>query len=140
MSRVLACGLSAVVATDAVVRDVHVIEVGRYPGKRCMAVIAVVATRNVRRVLAGRRIAVMAGNAGSQYLGVVHHISWRERHVIVAVLANITRIYMVRILAGGLHAIVTIDAIGGDADVVKVGGRPGNRCMTVIAIVAAENM
>ncbi len=61
MCGVFADGVAAVVATETIAGDVHVIEIGRYPGTRRMAVLAVVTTGNVSRVLSGRYHAVMAG-------------------------------------------------------------------------------
>ena len=74
MGRVLAGRVGAVVAADAVARDIHVIEVGREPGDGCMAVVAVVAARDVRRVLARGSVAVVTGEAGSEHLRVVDNI------------------------------------------------------------------
>ena len=74
VGRALAGCVGAVVAADAVARDVHVIEIGREPGDGRVAVVAIIAARDMSRVLAGCRVAVMTGNAGSEYLGVVHHI------------------------------------------------------------------
>ena len=74
MGGVLARRVGAVVAADAIARDINVIEVRRDPRNRCMAVVAVVAAGDVRRVLARGRIAVVAGEAGPEDLRVVHDI------------------------------------------------------------------
>lgn len=58
----------------------------------------------------------------------------------VAVLADVGRLHMRRTLAGGVGAIVTTNAIVDDVGVVKVGGSPGDRCMTVIAIDTTRDM
>ena len=52
---------AAVVAAEAVAGDVDVIEVGGYPGVDRMAVVTVVTTGYVSRVLSGRDNAVMTG-------------------------------------------------------------------------------
>ena len=83
--------VSAVVATDAVVRNVHVIEVGRYPGNGRVAVVAVVTASDVGWVLASGRVAVVAGEAGPEYRGVVDGIGGYPGHVVVTILANIGR-------------------------------------------------
>ena len=57
---ILARGFGAVVALDTVADDVHVVEIGRYPGHCCMAVIAIIAAGDMGRVFAGRDQAVMA--------------------------------------------------------------------------------
>ncbi len=53
--------IGAVVASDAVTRNVHVIEVCRQPASRRVTIVAVIAGSDVRRVLAGGRDAVMTG-------------------------------------------------------------------------------
>ena len=58
---VFADGVAAVVATETIAGDVYVIEIGGYPGTRRMAVIAVVTTGYVSRLLSGRYHAGMTG-------------------------------------------------------------------------------
>jgi len=140
MRRMLARRVGAVVATDAVVRNVYVIEVGGNPGNGCVAVVTVVTTGKVGWVLAGRGVAVMAGEAGPEYLRVVNRVGGCERHVVVTVLAHVARIDMGWILAGCLDTVMTVDTVCGNAAVVEIRGRPGNRCMAVVAIVAAQNV
>ena len=48
---------------EAVARDVHVVEVGRDPCRRRVAVVAVVAAGDMGLVLAGRHDAVVAREA-----------------------------------------------------------------------------
>ena len=74
MGGVLARRIGAVVAADAIARDIDVIEVRRNPRNRCMTVIAVVAARDVRRVLARGGVAVVTGEAGPEDLRVVNHV------------------------------------------------------------------
>ena len=52
--RVLAGCIIAIVAAEAIARDIYVIEICRYPGHRTVAIVAVIATRNVVGCLAGR--------------------------------------------------------------------------------------
>ena len=54
-----------------------------------MAIVAIVATCNVRWVLARRYVPIVAGGTRPQHLGVVDRIGWRPDNVVVAVLANI---------------------------------------------------
>jgi len=91
MGWVFARRVGAVVATDAVARNVHVIEVGGNPGNGRVAVVAVVTARDVSWVLAGRRVAVVAGDAGPEYRGVVDGVGGCPGHVVVTILANIGR-------------------------------------------------
>lgn len=57
--RGLARGLGSVVAAEAIARDIDVIEVRGHPTGCRMAVIAVVATGDMRGILAGRGCTVM---------------------------------------------------------------------------------
>ena len=72
--RAFANRVDAVVATDAIARDIDVIEIRGNPGCRRMAVIAVVATRDVRQILASRDRSVVAGETGSDHLGVIDKV------------------------------------------------------------------
>ena len=71
MGRVLAGRVGAVVAADAIARDIHMIEIRRDPRNRCVAVVAVIAARYVRRVLARSPIAVVACIAAAKHLCVI---------------------------------------------------------------------
>ena len=104
--RVLAGCIRAVVTAETVVGDVDVIEVGRDPRDCRMAVIAVVAAGDMRGMLAGCGVAIVAGHAGSEHVGVVHHVSRRPGHVVVAVLADVRRGDVRRVLAGCISAVV----------------------------------
>ncbi len=55
----LAGGVGTVVTANTIVDDIHVIEIRRHPGDARVAVVAVVAARNMGRVLAGGDCAVM---------------------------------------------------------------------------------
>jgi hypothetical protein len=88
MGRVFARGIRAVVAADAVTRDIHVIEVRGNPADGRVAVVTVVAARDVGRMFAGRRVAVMAGETGAEHLGVIHHVRrptllWQSSHTLL---------------------------------------------------------
>jgi len=126
MCRRLAGGLRAVVAAHAIASDIDVVEGGRQPGNRRMAVVAGIAAGDVGWMFTGRRDAIMAGAASAQYLGVIDGKGGRPDIRRVAVLANIGCLYMCRRLAGGLRAIVAAHAIASDIDVVEVGRQPGN--------------
>ena len=60
MVYVLAGRVRAVVATNAIAGDTHVVEGCRYPAVGRMAIIAIVTTRDMGRVLADRDAAVVA--------------------------------------------------------------------------------
>ncbi len=70
-----ASSIDTVVTANAIVDDIHMVEIRRYPGDACMAVIAVVATGNMGRMLACRRNTVMAGATSSDDLRVIDRIS-----------------------------------------------------------------
>ena len=137
---ILARRIGAVMAADAVVGDVRVIEVGRDPRVGRMSVFAVVAAGDVGRVLAFGRVAIMAGEAGANDLRMIDHVGGYKRHDVVAVFADHSGVDVCRILPDGLDAIMTAGAIPADAGVVKIGGCPAGRRVAVIAIVAARNM
>ena len=69
--QVLTGGLCAVMATRAGCRDVGMIECGGNPGIGRVTFIAVIAARNVRLVLACSREAIVAREAGADYLCVI---------------------------------------------------------------------
>ena len=71
MRRGLAGGVGAIVATDTVSRNVHVVEVGRQPGNRCMTVLTIVAAGNMRRMFSNRSNAVVARATGSDDLRMI---------------------------------------------------------------------
>ncbi len=120
VSQVLASRFHAIVATYAVTRDAHVIEIRRSPARCRVTVITRIATGDMRWVLAGCRDAVMARAAGADHLGVVNGKRGRKNIGVVAVLADITGLDMCRILTRGIGAIVTVDAVASDIDVIKI--------------------
>ena len=122
MLRVLASRDRAVVATETIARDVGVVVVGWQPGDRGMAVVAVIAARDMCRVLARSNDAIVAGAAAAQYLCVIHGERWYPHSAVVAVLADIRRQRMSWGLAGPGYAVMAIDAVADDARMIKIGG------------------
>ncbi len=51
---------------------------------------------------------------------MVDPVDRREKHFIVAVLADVGRLDMRRVLADGLGAVVATEAIAGDIDVIEI--------------------
>jgi hypothetical protein len=88
----LAGCIDAVVAAEAVARDVGMVEIRRLPGCGGMTVVAVVAAREVRRVFASCDYAVMAGEAGADDLGVVYSSCRRPGVDAVTILADVSRV------------------------------------------------
>lgn len=138
--RRLAGRFHAVVATDAVAHDIDMIEVGRNPRRRCMAIITGIATDDVRRIFAGRNRAVVTGRTGADYLRVVHDVRRHPEHAVVAVLAHGRGLNMGGVLAGRVRAVMAARAITGDADVIEIRRDPGDRRMAVVAGIAAQDM
>lgn len=82
----------------------------------------------------------MATGTAPQDVGMIDPV-YREPNVsVVAVLANICRLYVVSRLAGRITAIVATGAAAGDTGMVESCRRPRARAVAVVAIVAAGNM
>jgi len=77
MRRSLACCVAAIVAARAIVNDIGVVEIRRYPRNGRMAVIAIVAATDVGGMFAGRRGAIVAGVASACYLRVIYRVRRR---------------------------------------------------------------
>lgn len=138
--RSLAGRIGAIVTTEAVVRDTGMIEISGCPGDRRVAIVTVVAARNMASILAGRRNAVMTGAAAAEHLGVVNR-EGRCKHVgHVAVFAHLACLNVLRVFPGCIGAIVATRAISRDVDMIKIGRQPGHGRMTVLAVIAAGNM
>jgi hypothetical protein len=112
------------VATHTIAGDTDVIKIGRKPADRRVTVVTAVIARNVGWMFAGRRYAVVAGTAGAQHLRVIHGIGRRENTRIVAILANIGRLYVRRSFANRVNTIVAARTVIQDADMIKVSRPP----------------
>ena len=64
----------------------------------------------------------------------------RKRNGAVAVLTNVGRLRVCRILADRIRTIVAADTVAVDIDVVKIRRQPCNCAMAVVAVVTARNM
>ena len=133
-------GNGAVMTFVAIPGDIHMVEIGRYPGHCCMAVITVITAGDVSRMFAGRDQAVMARRTDSKYLCVIYCVDRCPENIVVAVLANIGCVDMSRMFTGGTCAVMTINAIARDVGMVEVRWNPRRGCVAVIAIVAAGNV
>jgi len=127
-------------AVDTVANDVDVVEVRRNPGGGRMAVVAIVAAHNVRRVLARRGNTVVAGRADADYLQMVNGVGRRPNDVVVAVLADIRCRNMRGILASCADAVVAVNAVADDIGMIEVGWNPGDGRVAIVAIVTAGDM
>jgi len=122
---------------ERLVGQPRVTEIGRRPTIRGMALTAIHGSIEVALVLAGGIRAVVAGCTGAQHLVVVYGSHRRPDDRCVARLADVGRLYVRRALARGVCAVVTTETIVDDVGVVKGRGRPGDRRMAVIAVIAA---
>lgn len=86
-----------------------------------MAVVAIIAARDVGWVLAGRYEAVMAGAACTYDLRVVDGVHRHPDVRCMAVLADIGCLDMREALAGGVNAVVAAGAIARDIYMIEVG-------------------
>lgn len=127
MCRVLAGRFYAIVAARAIAGNSYVIEIRGQPTSCRMAVIAIVAARDMRRMLACRRRAVMARTASTEDLCVVDSIGRRENIGIVTILTNVSCLYMGRNLANGINTVVATGTIIGDTEVVESRWPPTHR-------------
>ena len=121
VSRALACRAAAVMAAYAIAGNTHVVETRRSPGGRRVTVVAGIAARDVRRVFARRNYAVMTGAAGANNLRVVDRKHGCEYIGRVTVLAHIAGLNMRRrIFASGIQAVMAVDTVTGDVQMVEV--------------------
>ena len=131
----LARRLHAVVTAEAIASDVDVIEIGRQPAIGRVTIAAVVATRNMRRVLACRCDAIVAGAAGAHHLGMVNRYCRHIGYGAVAILADIAGLNMSHTLARGCNAVVAGNAIADDTGVIKKCGQPPRDIVAVVALI-----
>jgi hypothetical protein len=124
----------------AVARDVRVVEVRWRPPDGRVAIITVVATGEVGRMFAGGGIAVMTGTATTEYLCVINSYYWQPTNRVMAILTDVSGLYVGRILAGRVRAVVAARAITGDVDMIEVRGDPTGGRVTIVAIVAADDV
>lgn len=82
----------------------------------------------------------MTRAAGADDLGMVNGKNGRKHVGVMAILADVARLDVRRILAGCLDTVVAIDAVAGNVDVVEICWYPAGRCVAVVAGVATRNV
>ncbi len=102
-----------------------------------MTVIAVIAARDMRRVLAGGSDAVVAGAATPDYLGVIDYHHGLPHIRGVAVFTDVRRQGVCRALTRCVRAVMAVYAVSRDGRVIEGCRQPGDRRVAVIAGVAA---
>ncbi len=120
VSQALACRIGTVMAATAVAGNVRVVEIRRQPADGRVAVVAVIAARNVCRVFAGGCHAIMTGPAGPDYLCVIHREHWCPHVGRMAIFTDITGLNVRCILTGGIGAVVAGDTIASDIQMIKI--------------------
>ncbi len=137
---VFAGRVAAVMAARTIARDSCMVKVGRGPCDGGVAIIAIVATRKMGRMLAGRGHAVMTRATAAEYLCVVHRVRWRKGHRVVAVLADIGGLHVRWVFPSCIGTVMAARAIARDIDVIKICRNPAGSGMTVVTAVAARNV
>lgn len=105
-----------------------------------MAVVAVIAAGDMRRVLACCSDAIMAGATAANDLGMVNNDDRRKHSRAMAVFANVRRLHVSRIFANRFRAVMTVHAIGRYQAVIERRRQPASSGMTIITGIAARDM
>lgn len=105
---------------NTVVNDVGVVKISRRPGDCCVAVVAIIATRDMCGMFAGGRDAIVAGTTRSDDLGVIHGECRNPGIRRMAILANIGGLNVRCIFTGRIGTIVATKTVTRNVYVVKV--------------------
>ena len=116
------------------------VEVGRHPCRGRVAVVAVVATGDVRRVFAGCGDAVVAAAARADDLRVIDGERRQPPGRGVAVFAEVRRLNVFRVLARCVETVVAARTATVDPSVVEHDGDPRRAGMAVIALFTRLRM
>lgn len=124
MRRILASRVDAVVAAGAITGDVDVVKIRWQPAHGRVAIVTVIATREMVEVFAGCCDAVMTGSTAAKHLRVIDHVRWQPGYGVVAILTDVRRQNVGCVLARRVSAIVTTGAISRDIDMVEIRWHP----------------
>jgi hypothetical protein len=102
-----------------------------------MAVVATVVAGDMRRVFARCGKTVMTGAAATEDLCVIDRVDGSPQVTVVAILTDVAGLYMCQVFAGSIQAVVAACAIARNIQVVKCRRSPGDRCVAVVAGIAA---
>ena len=122
----LAGRVCSVMAAGTIVDNIGVIEIRWQPGDSSMAVIAIIATGDMRWVFANGYHTVMTRAASSNNLSVVDTKGRNPGVRRMAIFADNAGENMVSVLPRCVSAVVAARTIPCDVDVVKVRGQPAN--------------
>ena len=92
-----------------------------------MAVIAGITARKMRRMFACRDDAVVTAVAGADNLSVVNREDRRKDVGVVAILTIVTGENMRQVLANGIDAVMAVNTLTSDVQMVEVGWQPTHR-------------
>lgn len=107
-------------AARAIVGDIGVVEIRWQPAGGRVAIVAIIAAGNMRWMSSGRLHPVVTTAARAKNLGVINGKDRREDVSGMAVLAYVGRLHMRGSLTGGIGAVVAVNAVAGDVDVVEI--------------------
>ncbi len=127
-------------AAAAVAGDACVIEIRGCPCNSRVAIITVIATRQMCRMFSGRSIAIMTGAAAAKNLRVIHGVGRHPGHRVMAIFTDIRCLHVARIFAGGIAAVVAARTVSRDVGVIKISRDPAIRRMTIVTTVSAGNV
>lgn len=125
---------------ERLVSQPGVTEIRGSPPIRRMTLTTIHGGIEVPRVLAGGIGAVVARRAGPKHLVVVHSGHWFPDSCVVAIFADIRRLYVEWAFAGCVRTVVAARAVVNNTDVVKVRRNPCHGRMTIITIIAAGDV
>ena len=93
----------------------------RNPGRRCVAVVALMNGIEVPDIRTRCRVAIVAGRTYANYLVVIDRRRRRPGRRRMAIFANDTGIHVIEVFPRGNGAVVTFVAIPGDIHMVEIG-------------------
>jgi hypothetical protein len=128
------------VASQTWTHHTIVVEAGRDPGIRRVAIITLSIGLDVVLILAGRGRAVMAARTSTEDLRVINPHDGRPAKSIVAILADVGRVDVGGILTGSIDAVMAADTVIDDAAVIKECGNPACCPMTGITFLRRYKM
>lgn len=134
------CGRPVVTSGTGSGRDIGMVEARWQPCGRRMTDIAFGRRLKMSDIFARRRGAVVAAGAGAYDMRVVDCRGRRESRDVVAILADIVGLYMIRGFADRVDAVVTTDTVAGNVVVIKIGRQPGDSRVAVVACVCAGDV
>ena len=104
--RVLACRADAIVAAEAVIKGIRVVEICRQPARGRVTIVACVAGLNMVGVLPRGDSAIVTGTAGADDLQVVNGERRGPLCAGMAVSANVSRVDVRSVFARGRGAVM----------------------------------